>query len=90
MLQRRLTGRHDGRVRIDVSGYRERRREALARFTEQVAKQVKESGVQNALEPMGAADRKIVHDTANEIEGVSTISEGDDPRRRVVILPSTD
>ena len=43
--------------------------------------------MQKALEPMGAADRKVVHDTANEIDGVSTISEGEDPRRRVVILP---
>lgn len=90
VLQRRLTGRHEGRVRIDVNGYRQRRREALARFTEQVANEVKASGVQNALEPMGAADRKIVHDTANEIDGVATVSEGEDPRRRVVILPASD
>ena len=89
VVQRRAAGRHEGRVRIDVSGYRSRRREALVRFTGQVAAEVKASGVQKALEPMGAADRKIVHDTANEIDGVSTISEGDDPRRRVVILPSS-
>jgi spoIIIJ-associated protein len=36
---------------------------------------------------MGAADRKVVHDTVNEIDGVSTTSEGEEPRRRVVILP---
>jgi spoIIIJ-associated protein len=36
---------------------------------------------------MGAADRKVVHDTVNEIEGVNTISEGEEPRRRVVIQP---
>jgi spoIIIJ-associated protein len=37
---------------------------------------------------MGSADRKVVHDTVNELDGVSTISEGDEPRRRVVILPA--
>ena len=89
VLQRKATGRYEGRVRIDVSGYRQRRREALARFATQVANQVKESGVQKALEPMGSADRKVVHDTVNEIEAVSTVSEGQDPRRRVVIVPDS-
>ena len=58
------------------------------RFTRDIAEEVRTSGVQKALEPMGSADRKIVHDTVNELDGVSTISEGDEPRRRVVILPS--
>ena len=39
------------------------------------------------MEPMGAADRKVVHDTANTIDGVRTTSEGEEPRRHVVILP---
>jgi spoIIIJ-associated protein len=38
--------------------------------------------VSKALEPMNAADRKVVHDTVNEIDGVSTVSEGEDQRRR--------
>ena len=53
-----------------------------------MAEEVRSSGVQKALEPMGSADRKVVHDTVNALEGVSTISEGDEPRRRVVIIPS--
>ena len=87
VVQRRASGTHHGRVRLDVSGYRQRRREALARFAAQVADDVKSSGVQKALEPMNAADRKVVHDTINEIDGVRTLSEGEDQRRRVVILP---
>ena len=71
-----------------MAGYRQRRREALERFTQGVAEEVRASGVQKALEPMGSADRKIVHDTVNDLDGVSTISEGDEPRRRVVIIPS--
>ena len=87
-VQRKATGTHFGRVRIDVGGYRARRREALERFTHQVAEQVVASGVQKALEPMTASDRKVVHDTANSIDGVRTISEGEEPRRRVVIAPA--
>ena len=86
-LQRQLSGETHARVRVDVAGYRERRREALARFTRQIAEDVKRSGVQKALEPMSPPDRKVVHDTVNEIDGVATVSEGEDERRRVVILP---
>jgi len=75
------------RLRVDVGGYRERRKEALERFTHQVAEQVLASGSPTSLEPMSPADRKIVHDTVNEIDGVRTTSEGEEPRRRVVILP---
>ena len=87
VVQRQATGTHHGRVRIDVGGYRQRRKEALERFTQQVASEVQESGVARSLEPMGAADRKIVHDTVNDMDGISTTSEGEEPRRRVVIVP---
>jgi spoIIIJ-associated protein len=87
VVQRQATGTHHGRVRIDVGGYRQRRKEALERFTRQLAGEVQESGVARSLEPMGAADRKIVHDTVNDMDGISTTSEGEEPRRRVVIVP---
>ncbi|MFZ6004491.1 MAG: RNA-binding cell elongation regulator Jag/EloR [Actinomycetota bacterium] len=87
ILQRQLPGETHARIRVDVGGYRQRRREALERFVRQIAEDVKASGVQKALEPMTPPDRKVVHDTVNEIEGVRTMSEGEDARRRVVILP---
>lgn len=87
-VQRRGGGIQEGRIRIDIAGYRQRRREALERFTQQVAADVVASGRQKALEPMNPADRKIVHDTANDIDGVRTVSEGEEPRRRVVLLPA--
>ena len=61
---------------------------ALAAFTRKVVEEVLETGEDRALEPMGSADRKTVHDTVNEIEGVETTSEGEDPRRYVVIRPA--
>lgn len=76
------------RIVVDVAGYRKDRREALERFTRDVAAQVVASGVVKVLEPMPPADRKVVHDTVNSIDGVSTSSEGEEPRRRVVIQPT--
>jgi spoIIIJ-associated protein len=88
MVQRQFVGQPHARVRVDVAGYRARRKEALARFATSIAESVKESGVAKALDPMGSADRKVVHDTVNEIEGVVTVSEGEDAARRVVIRPA--
>jgi len=85
--QRRL-GDHDTRLRVDVGGYRERRREALGKFAVQMADEVTSSGVARVLEPMSSADRKIIHDTLAEVEGIATRSEGDDPYRRVIIAPA--
>ena len=87
VLQRRATGRHHGRVRIDIGGYRERRAEALGRFATQQAEGVLAEGEALALEPMNAADRKVVHDAINGVDGVTTSSEGQDPHRCVVIVP---
>lgn len=89
VVTRQADAGRDVRLRVDVAGYRARRREALARFTRQVAEEVRGSGTSRALEPMAPPDRKVVHDVVNEIDGVRTISEGEEPRRKVVILPDT-
>jgi spoIIIJ-associated protein len=88
MVQRQFVGQSHARVRVDVAGYRARRKEALERFARGVAESVKESGVAKALDPMSSADRKVVHDAVNEIDGVVTVSEGEDAARRVVIRPA--
>lgn len=88
VVQRAAEPGRGARVRIDIGGYREHRREALGRFTHQIADQVLGNGQAVALEAMSAPDRKVVHDTVNEIDGVESSSEGDDPDRRVVISPS--
>ena len=85
--QRRL-GDHETRLRIDVAGYRERRREALSKFAIAVAHEVQETGRTKALEPMMSADRKVVHDAISDIDGVASHSDGEEPRRRVVITPA--
>ena len=91
-LTRAVVQREDSgqaaRVRVDVGGYRAKRRVALAKFTESVVEEVLSSGEARALEPMSSIDRKTVHDTVNEIDGVETSSEGEDARRHVVIRPT--
>ena len=86
VVQRKAPGART-RILVDIAGYRMARREALERFTRGVAEQVISTGVARVLEPMPPPDRKVVHDTANTIDGVSTTSEGEEPRRRVVIIP---
>lgn len=84
----RACGSGTARLHVDVTGYRAARREALAGFAAQVASRAVETGKEQALDPMNASDRKVVHDALVEFEGVETLSEGDDPRRYVVIRPS--
>ncbi len=84
----RACGSGTARLHVDVTGYRAARREALAGFAAQVAARAVETGKEQALDPMNASDRKVVHDALVEFEGVETLSEGEDPRRYVVVRPS--
>lgn len=90
LIQRRSEGSAAGSLVVDVGGYRERRRSFLEEFARTQAEAVLVDGVSRALEPMAAADRKIVHDAVSEIDGVQTASEGSDSDRRVVLLPDTE
>jgi spoIIIJ-associated protein len=87
VVQAKSPSRTD-RILVDVAQYRERRVAALGRFAQQVALEVIDTGEERALEPMSAADRKAVHDALSENPDVVTRSEGDDPRRFVVVAPA--
>lgn len=87
VVQRRAQGRRSSKVRLEVGGYKRRRKEALESFAQRIAAEVVETGEPKILEPMNSADRKIVHDAIVELTGVETSSEGEEPRRRVVVRP---
>lgn len=87
VVQSKSAARTD-RILVDVAQYRERRVAALGRFAAQVASEVLETGEERALEPMSAADRKAIHDALSENSQVVTRSEGEDPRRFVVVAPA--
>jgi len=86
-VQRQTEG-HGARIHVDVGGYRAKRRAALGQFAIGIAEEVLASGEGRELEPMSASDRKAVHDAVADVAGVTTTSEGEDPRRRVVISPA--
>lgn len=75
------------RLMLDVAGYRARRKLELAELGRTTAQEVLESGVPARLGTMNPFERKVVHDAVAAIEGVTSASEGEEPRRRVVISP---
>jgi spoIIIJ-associated protein len=74
------------RLMLDISGYRADKRAQLERLAEETVARVKESGEPASLEPMSPFERKVVHD-AVAAAGLTSESEGVEPRRFVVVLP---
>jgi spoIIIJ-associated protein len=75
------------RVVLDAAGYRERRREMLTSRADRAAEQALERNVSVEMDPMSAQERRVVHEHLKERAGVETFSEGDEPRRYVVVAP---
>ena len=75
------------RLMLDIAGYRARRREQLTALGTEAAERARSTGEPVALEPMNPFERKVVHD-AVAAAGLSSESEGAEPRRHVVVLPS--
>lgn len=75
------------RLMLDVSGHRAQRRTDLEEQADKIVAQVKETGEQATLEPMSPFERKVVHDVV-AAAGLSSESEGTEPRRYVVVLPA--
>jgi spoIIIJ-associated protein len=74
-------------VVVDASGYRDRRRRTLESLALRSAEEAVRTGERVELEPMSAPERKIVHTSLEHHEGVTTVSEGEGPNRRVVVEP---
>jgi spoIIIJ-associated protein len=74
------------RMMLDVGGYRQRRRVELAEAGQDAAEEVRRTGEAKKLWPMNPFERKIVHD-AVAAAGLHSESEGEEPQRRVVVLP---
>ena len=77
------------RIMLDVGGYRARRRQELAELGRRVAEEVSRTGVPQRLDAMTPFERKVVHD-AVAAAGCRSESEGEEPSRRVVVLPAED
>jgi len=75
---------------IDVEGYRERREKQLIQMAKRMADQVAKSGRRQTLEPMPSAERRIIHIALRDHPDVLTESTGEDPHRKVTIVPKNN
>ena len=72
---------------VDVEGYRDRREKQLIQMAKRMADQVAKSGRRQTLEPMPSGERRIIHIALRDHPDVTTESTGDDPYRKVTIIP---
>ena len=89
-LTRVVVGHKTGlrcRLIVDVEDYKKRQRDRLASRGGEIARRVARTGREEALDPMNAYERKVVHDAVAGVPGVESSSRGEDPDRRVVIRP---
>jgi spoIIIJ-associated protein len=75
------------RLMLDVSGHRADRRTSLEKLAAEVVARVRASGERESLVPMSPFERKVVHDVV-AAAGLRSESEGEEPRRYVVVLPA--
>jgi spoIIIJ-associated protein len=75
------------RLMLDIENFRANRRKELTALAKKLGEEAKTSGKEIKLDPMNAFERKIIHDTIQDM-GLTSESEGEDPRRFVVIFPS--
>ncbi|MCO7221954.1 R3H domain-containing nucleic acid-binding protein [Klenkia sp. PcliD-1-E] len=77
------------RLMLDIGGFRAKRRADLTELAGQAAARVAASGSAERLAPMNPFERKVVHDVVAAADGVRSESEGEEPNRRVVVLPAS-
>ena len=75
------------RIIVDAEEYRKRREETLVRLATRLASKAKKSGRRVVLEPMNPQERRVIHTTLEKDPDVKSISEGEEPYRRLVIYP---
>jgi len=75
---------------VDVEGYRDRREKQLIQMAQRMADQVTKSGRRQTLEPMPSGERRIIHIALREHPAVKTESTGEEPYRKVMILPKDE
>ena len=73
------------RVHLDVGGYRKHREQILVNLANKAAYKVKKTGRKVVMEPMNPSERRLIHAHLQNVNGVETHSEGDEPYRRVIV-----
>lgn len=76
------------RILVEVNDYRQKRKESLERLALSLAQRAKFSGESQVLPPMSSFERRVIHLALAEDPEVETVSEGEEPERRVVVKPA--
>ena len=90
-ITRLIVGKEVGRmvpILVDVEGYRKRRERSLKKLAHRMANQALKTGKRQHLEPMSAYERRIIHIELRENPQVRTESVGEEPRRKITIIPN--
>ena len=74
-------------VHLDVGGYRKHREQVIKGLADRAATKAKKTGRKVVMEAMNPAERRIVHSYLQDVEGISTHSEGTEPNRKVIVTP---
>ncbi|MCQ2483257.1 MAG: protein jag [Clostridia bacterium] len=75
------------RVHLDVGGYKKHREQVIINLANKAAFKVRKTGRKAVMEPMNPSERRIVHAHLQDVKGVTTHSEGEEPNRRVIVTP---
>jgi spoIIIJ-associated protein len=88
VAQTRPEGDDGKAIHLDSEGYRDRRNESLVELAHRLADKARRTGRPVAADPMSAADRRVIHVTLADAEGVTTRSEGEGIHRHLVVVPT--
>ncbi len=78
------------KINLDVENYKEKRIKNLEYLAKKTAREVRATKVEATLENMNSFERRVVHNVLTDFKGVSTISEGEEPNRHVIIKPTEE
>ncbi|WP_143521208.1 RNA-binding cell elongation regulator Jag/EloR, partial [Pseudomonas sp. 2995-1] len=76
------------RIYLDAEGYRDRRKEALETLASRLSSKAIRTKKEVCLEPMNAHERKIIHTALQNVKGVKTYSDGEEPNRCIIVAPN--
>lgn len=72
-------------VSIDVEDYKEKQLQRIEYLARKIANEVKNTGNETKLDAMNSYERRIVHEEVSKVEGITTVSEGEEPNRYIII-----
>ncbi len=89
IVKQKVLNDHNIRIKLflDVENYNEKRIKHLERLAINTAKEVRDTKVEAILDNMNSYERRIIHNVLTDFKGISTISEGEEPNRHVIIKP---